>query len=306
MSLAQTPNALEHDLLKRAQKLGEVRAYFAQQNVFEVDCSILSDATNIDDHIDPLEVSYFGQKGFLHTSPELHLKKLLAQTSQDLYFLGHVFRDFEKGPHHQVEFTMIEWYRRDFSFQEMIEDTLGLISLFIPNQEASVYSYHELFKDKTSLCATSATKSELLAFIQSNLNIHSDLTSEDASDLVSLIFSEFVEPSFKDEPLVVIKDFPQKQAALAQVVTREGLKVAKRFEVYSKGVELANGYQELKGSSELLKRYETLNQKRVRRGKNKLPIDQDFIRANGKLPDCCGVAVGFDRLMMLYLDKRSI
>ena len=299
------PN-IEH-LKARAGMLKKSREYFDEKNVLEVDCSILNSTANIDDFIDPIEVQYAAdQQGYLHTSPELLMKKLLAQKIGDIFYLGHVFRDHEKGANHHVEFTMVEWYREGIQYKNFIQEVIEYISLFISFKEVKTFSYHELLFQETGIDCFEVSLESLQKYILQNLPYEGNIEKESHSDLIIYIFSEKVETILSQYELVVLKDYPHDQAALAKVVEVDGKKVSKRFEIYYRGVELANGYDELVGDHELDRRYRELNEKRVSLSKKPLPIDRDFILANAKLPECCGVAVGFDRLMMLHLDESSI
>jgi len=262
MSPAQ-PLDLKLQILQiRAEMLAISRHFFSERKVLEVDCPILNKAINIDDHIDPVSVSYKStRKGFLHTSPELFLKKLLAKGSLDLYFLGHVFRDHEEGDHHEVEFTLVEWYRKKLSYEEMIQETIDYITLFVQPKSQKSFSYHEALFNQTGLDATEATKEDLLSFIHKKIDSDLNFPLESKSDLLSFIFAHTVEPSFKDEELVLIKGYPKEQAALAKTEMQGKIEVARRFEIYYQGIELANGYDELIGNTELLKRQQLLNEK---------------------------------------------
>lgn len=294
-------------LQDRAYMLKKVRTFFEERGVLELDCPILNASCNIDDFIDPISVNYCETKqGFLHTSPEIFMKKLLAEGIEDIYFLGHVFRDHEKGSFHHVEFTMVEWYRLKLDYQGLIDEVVDFVRLFFNASPVTVLTYHKALLDYTLIDYSTATKEELLSFIEKNLEIEGDLSDESFSDLLTIIFTEKVEPHFKDLGLVVLKNYPKEQSALSKLEIVEGLEVAKRFEVYYQGVELANGYDELIGGKELEKRFVFLNEKRAAKGKMKLPIDAHLIEANSKLPQCTGVAVGFDRLMMLRHQHKSI
>lgn len=296
------------ELLKdRAHMLGKTREFFAQRGVLELDCPILNTASNIDDFIDPIAVCYSQTKeGFLHTSPELFMKKMLARGIGDCYFLGHVFRDHEKGNYHNVEFTMVEWYRQELDYMGLIHETIDFINLFFDTPHIQMISYYDALLKYTGIDYTQASYEDLQVFIEQNINIQIDFTKETFSDLLILIFTEKVEPYFKELDLVVLKDYPKEQAALAKVQIINHREVASRFEVYYQGVELANGYDELRGDHELYDRYVKLNQKRKTLNKRELPIDEQFIAANSELPQCTGVAVGFDRLMMLRHQSSSI
>lgn len=308
MSAVLNPKNDSLELLKdRAKMLKAARAFFEKKGVLELDCPILNKACNIDDFIDPIATIYQGNcEGFLHTSPELFMKKLLAQGIGDIYFLGHVFRDYESGDHHHVEFTMVEWYRLSLDYLGLIDETIEFVKLFFPVNEIKVLTYRKALLEYTGIDYVKVNKEELLEYIEKNLNFDDDLSEQSFSDLLTLIFTEKVETRFEDFELIVLKGYPKEQSALSKIEIEEGVEVAKRFEIYYKGIELANGYDELIGGDELKKRFIYLNQKRKKRGTRELPIDEKFIKANALLPQCTGVAVGFDRLMMLRHHNRSI
>lgn len=268
-------------LRDRAEMLARCRAFFAERGVLEVDTPILSRAGAIDLHIDLIKSICCKEEAYLHSSPEYGMKRLLAEGMGDIYQLSHVFRDHEWGCSHTSEFMMAEWYRIGISFQKMLEETIFFIRLFleeIPEQYA-FFTYKEAF----------------LRFAGSYPNSPEERDS---------IYAFEVEPRFPTGMLTVVTDFPPEQAALAQI-GENGL--AERFEIYFQGKELSNGYHELTDPEEQLTRLVETNRERVKIGKNPITLDHDFIGALKKgLPDCCGVAVGFDRLMMLRHDLEEI
>ena len=274
--------------------LAATRHFFAQRDVLEADTNILSETAPVDAYIDVMRVEMGKNKiGYLHTSPEYGLKKLLANGSGDIYQLGHVFRANEEGPIHMPEFTMLEWYRIGMSYETFIEETLDLIRLFLGNLPSEILTYREAIQ-KHAHCD----------YVHDNLSPYIDSYSEsaqkwDRDTQLTLLFSHLVEPHLGDGKLTVITDYPATQAALAKTAIVDGIQVAKRFEVYYRGIELANGFDELTNGSEQRVRFEAENAKRLSMGKDLLPIDEEFIEALNQLPECCGVAVGFDRLMLL-------
>jgi lysyl-tRNA synthetase class 2 len=275
MSLASISNTCSVVRLKdRATMLARCRHFFAQRKVLEVDVPILSRASSVDVHIDPVQVVCCGNPAYLHTSPEYGMKRLLAEGIGDIYQISHVFRDHEAGKLHTPEFMMAEWYRIGFTFQQIIDETLDFIRLFLENgpERVEQFSYYEAFMHYVGRFPESLEeRDELLAFE--------------------------IEPHLGKEIFSVIKGFPPEQAALSRIDTNG---MAERFEVYYQGIELANGYHELIDAQEQHERLINANKKRMLLGKHPLPIDQDFLEALAHgIPDCCGVAVGFDRLMML-------
>lgn len=257
--------------------LRKARQFFSSKGILEVDVPILSERASIDAHIDLVEANCLGKRAFLHSSPEYGMKRLLSEGIGDIYQLSHVFRNGERGVRHNPEFTMVEWYRCGVSFDEMIEDTIEFVSLFLerpPDYEK--LSYQEAFTRYASDYPSSL-------------------------ELRDRLFAFEVEPHLKN---AILHSFPPEQAALAQIGS-EG--AAERFELFINGFELANGYHELTDPAEQQKRLERANKERMELGKQSYPLDSRFVEALARgMPDCCGVAVGFDRLMMLRHGVESI
>lgn len=294
-------------LFDRAQMMAAVRNFFAARAVLEVDTPLLGQAAPVDAHIDILTTQVKeGTLGYLHSSPEYAMKKLLAQGSGDIYQMGHVFRYGEIGRLHNPEFTMIEWYRIGIDYEKLIEETLELIALFLPNSTTRHLSYKAALQEYAHIDPASATHTELLAAIDAlNLNPPVDYTTWEHDTLLQFLMSFAVEPELQQ--LTVIKDYPASQAALAQTKYKDGYCVAERFEIYYQGIELANGFHELTDAVEQRKRLLLENQKRRAMGKSQLPIDEEFLAALASgIPDACGVAVGFDRLMLLKHRCQSL
>lgn len=290
-------------LRDRAQMLQKARGFFAQRDVMEVDCPALSQGASIDLHIDVMKVALKNdQIGFLHTSPEYGMKRLIAAGIGDIYQISHVFRDGEIGPLHNPEFTMAEWYRLGITFEELITETLCFIRLFLGDLPHQTMSYRRALKHFLNIDHLVAPFSELLDCAKANrLDLPSDAQSWDRDTLLQLLVTFLIEPHLGKEDLFVLNHFPASQAALSKTISlSDGENVACRFEVYYQGIELANGYHELTDPIEQRRRLEASNQARLQAGKEALKIDERFLDAlESGLPDCCGVAVGFDRLMML-------
>ncbi len=302
MSLAASP-LIDKEKIRilqdRSLQLQKVRDFFREKKVLEVDCPNLLSFPNIDSHIEPIKV----KDKYLHTSPEFMQKRLLSSGMGDIYSLGHVFRKEEEGPRHSCEFTLAEWYRINISFDLFIEEVIELFFLFFPKAPIEKISYQEAFKKATNLDPWSLSKQELLSYLQKrNYSLSDALKKMDIEDLLPLVFSEFVEPAFNPDNLTVIYDYPPSQAALAKIIDNK----AKRFEIYYQGLELCNGYDELGVSSEQKKRFEKENLKRLQSQKEPLPIDENFVLSLDHLPQACGCAVGFDRLMMIRHQKKEI
>lgn len=287
-------------LRDRAAMLSKVRAYFQKGGVLEVDTPILSPRASVDAHIDLISAyPSDGQRRFLHSSPEYGMKRLLAAGSGDIYQMSHVFRDSEQGHLHNPEFTMIEWYRVGLPFSGMIEETLKVIRLFLGELPATTLSYRDAFLQFTGLDYSAASLEELRDFLyERGLNSFSSFDTRDS--LLNYILGVCIEPHLGRDGLTVLAYYPSSQAALARTCWHKEELVSERFEVYCKGIELANGYHELADAQEQRLRLLEANELREAQGKEALPLDEHFLEAlELGLPDCCGVAVGFDRLMML-------
>lgn len=304
MSLASPDNQTAQKiaiLRDRAHMLAQARQFFAERNTLEVDCPLLSPRASVDAHIDLIEAHPTpNETRYLHSSPEYGMKRLLSECMSDIYQISHVFRKGEQSRKHNPEFTMAEWYRR-ISYPEMIQETADFIRLFLGDLPLEIISYQEAFLTHCNLHPHRATTQELLQFIHSqNIPLYPDWDQEGKDALLNIILGSCIEPNLGNNTLTVLKEYPASQCALARTQKINGFDVAERFEIYYQGVELANGYHELTDASEQHRRFLEANQKRLALGKEELPIDTYFLSALEKgLPDCCGVAVGFDRLMML-------
>lgn len=290
--------------------LGKARAFFHDLGVMEVDCPALCIAAPIDLHIDVMQVDLGpDQTGYLHTSPEYGMKRLLSSGIGDIYQISHVFRKGEIGPLHNPEFTMAEWYRIGFSFEEMIQETLQFIQLFLGSLPIQTMTWRETLQHFLGIDYLSSSPDQLLECAKANhLELPHDAGQWDKDTLLQLLTSFSLEPQLGTTGLFVITSFPSTQAALSQTATLpSGESIARRFEIYYKGIELANGYQELTDAKEQRRRLENSNCARQNAGKESLKIDERFLKAlESGLPECCGVAVGFDRLMMLRLKKQEL
>jgi elongation factor P--(R)-beta-lysine ligase len=292
----------------RAEMLKKARSFFEERGVLEVDCPALNRFAPVDKNIDVMKVLFKnGSHGFLHTSPEYGMKRLLSEGIGDIYQISHVFRDGDEGKMHNPEFTMVEWYRKNLSFEELIEETCDFCRLFLGEIPSSSNSYRGLFQKIAGFDSTTATVSTLLAFIEEKQIVLSRPEEWNKDALLSLIMNYWIEPALNGNHLHVITEFPSSQAALSKTIQKKDECVALRFEIYFQGVELANGYHELTGLEEQRDRFLQANRERAATGKEMLPLDTYFLEALERgLPDCVGVAVGFDRLMMLKMNAQSL
>ncbi len=302
MPLEPTLDALR----ERARMLQKARFFFSERNILEVDCCALSPRAAIDAYIDVIEADpALAQPGFLHTSPEYAMKRLLSKGLGDLYFLGHVFRRGDCGRLHNPEFTMAEWYRVGFSFEAMQEEAADFLRLFLGALPLRTLGYGEAFLRHTGIDMDSASLEELRA---ASRTYGARPTADwDRKTHIDFLLTEAVEPFLGRQELTLVSDFPPEEAALARVVTHKGKEVAQRFEIYYEGVELANGYCELGHGAELRRRFIEQNALRKSRGKTVYALDESFLSAmENHFPECCGVSVGFDRALMLRLKAGSI
>lgn len=296
-------------LKDRAILFKAVRDFFFARNVIEVDCPILSAEASVDAHIDLINALYRGgEKCYMHSSPEYGMKRLLAEGIGDIYQLSHVFRDGEWSPKHNPEFTMAEWYRLGFTLEELVEETIDFIRLFLGQLPFTVVHYRDLFKQETGIDYISATEEDLFRYIQEQaIPFYPTVLEEGKDALLNLILGSQIEPKLGQDSLCVLAYYPASQSALACKRWHGPEQVAERFEVYYQGIELANGYHELTDAKEQRQRFHESNELRVALGKETLPPDESFLKALEKgLPDCSGVAVGFDRLMMLRQGQKDI
>ena len=299
------PSASIPNLLKRAAIMTEIRRFFADRGVLEVETPCMSQATVTDIHLVPFETRFVGpghSQGmnlYLMTSPEYHMKRLLAAGCGPVYQLCRSFRNEEMGRHHNPEFTMLDMYRLMNEVDDLLQQVLDC-------SEAETLSYQQAFQRHLEIDPLSADKT-LLREVAAKLDLSNVAdTEEDRDTLLQLLFTFGVEPQIgKDRPTFVYH-FPASQASLAQIST-EDHRVAERFEVYYKGIELANGFHELTDAREQAQRFEQDNRKRAARGLPQQPIDVNLLEAlKAGLPDCSGVALGVDRLVMLALGAEQL
>lgn len=289
-------------LRDRGMMLKAARHFFDARGILEVDCPILSKLASVDTHIDLIPARYRSKETcYMHSSPEMGMKRLLSEGIGDIYQLSHVFRDGEWSDKHNPEFTMAEWYRLGFSLEELIEETVQFISLFLGKMPSRTVSYRDIFLKETGIDYVVADEQQLLRYIQDKqISFYPSILEEGKDALLNLILGSQVEPNLGRDEFFVLAYYPASQAALARKRMHGEEQVAERFEIYFQGIELANGFHELTNAPEQRLRFKEANDARLALGKETLPPDENFLQALEKgLPDCCGVAVGFDRLMML-------
>ncbi len=300
----------------RARVLARVRDYFLQAGVLEVDTPVLSTAGATDPALQSFQTRYHGpgpahgSRLYLHTSPEFPMKRLLAAGSGSIYQICKVFRDGESGRRHNPEFTLLEWYRVGFDHFDLMEDVESLLRItlkgLVPLESVDHRTYHDLFTETTGIDPFTASVDELRDCLQSHAIVSPvGLAADDRDGWLDLLMTHIIEPRL-GPGLVFIRDYPASQAALARL--RPGTrKVAARFEAYLNGVELANGYHELTDAAEQRQRFEQDNARRVTQGLEPVVVDEHLLDALASgLPDCAGVALGVDRLLMVAAGAESL
>ncbi len=299
------PTATLDILAQRARLLSYVRAFFEAAGVQEVDVPVLAAAGVTDPHIDCLQTCVNGRVQYLQSSPEYYMKRLLAAGSGSIYCLGRAFRDGEAGRRHNPEFTLLEWYRVGWDEHQLMVELASLVTGLELGWATHQYSYGELFQQVIGLDPHNAP----LAVIQQKASALSggSFAGEGRSTCLDLIFSLAVEPSLPDG-LVLVHDYPACQAALARLDRdAQGNQVARRFEAFLHRMELANGYFELTDPVEQASRFDADRAQRKAMGNPDVPADRHLLAAlSAGLPDCAGVALGVDRLLLQWLQLGDI
>ncbi|HBD19612.1 MAG TPA: EF-P lysine aminoacylase GenX [Arenimonas sp.] len=306
------PTATAKALRLRADLYALIRRFFAERGVLEVETPVLSMAGNTDPNIESFTLQFDGPKSagaasrWLRTSPEFPLKRLLAAGIGDCYELGKVFRNGEAGARHNPEFTMLEWYRLGWTHHQLMDETAELLkaALALAGRRATVRdtSFRQLYLDKFGFDPMTAPEEEL----RSPLGVYdinpAGLTRDDWLDL---LMTHLIQPSIPASRILLVYDYPVSQCALAKI--RPGQPpVAERFEAYLGPLEMANGYHELNDPAEQRARFEADLVRRRARNAAEPAIDERLLAALPKLPDCAGVALGVDRLMMALLGTDKI
>lgn len=311
MSARWQPSASLDVLVQRAGFIQSIRQFFIDRKILEVETPALSSASITDPTLQSfqtqLKVPGQPPKNFyLQTSPEFHMKRLLAAGSGPIFQICKSFRNEEKGRLHNPEFTMLEWYRPGFNHHDLMQELDALLQSIIQTKPADKTSYRDLFIaycdiDLAVIDVTSLRKKLALfdVHVQSSTTLSFD-------DCLHLILSHYIEPKLGLDSPLFIYDFPQSQSALAKI-RKDDYPVAERFELYINGIECANGFHELCDAAEQEKRFEEDNLKRAQLSLPEIPICQHFLNSlQHGLPDCAGVAVGLDRLFLISQQLKDI
>ncbi|MCF9045227.1 EF-P lysine aminoacylase EpmA [Acinetobacter nectaris] len=313
MTLSYAPTCDMKALHARAKMYAQIRQFFNEREVLEVETPIISAAGVTDVHLASVTANRnLGGRlntHYLQTSPEFAMKRLLASGSGAIYQICKVFRDDEHGKKHNSEFTMLEWYRPNFSLKDLMHETADLLQVCLSDRFSEIrpliLSYKHAFQDRLDLNPLQATVKELKE-VTKRVGIHIDL-GEDRLAYMDLLFSHMVEPSLGFDTPVFLTDFPPEMASLAKTrIDEDGEEIAARFEVYIEGLELANAYDELVDADVLRSRFVEDNQAREKQGLNAMPLDEHLLAALPNMPACSGIALGIDRLLMVAQHKFKL
>ncbi len=289
----------------RAHVMQTMRTFLSSRGVLEVDVPALGRHAVTDPHIDSIATGDFSSEGFLQSSPEFYMKRLLASGSGDIFSLGKAFRAGETGPRHNVEFTLLEWYRVDWDEHQLMAELADLVTHLWPEVGSLTLSYGEAFEQHVQINPHTASLTQLrLAAVAQGAERWHDASRANCLDV---LFNLCVEPLLP-RGLVFLYDYPACQAGLSQLYqNREGQQVSRRFEVYLNNLELANGYFELTDAVEQRRRFDDDLAARIASDKPPVAQDERLLQAlEAGLPSCAGVALGVDRLIMQLLEIPTI
>jgi elongation factor P--(R)-beta-lysine ligase len=316
-------------LLARGAVTRATRGWFEKQGFVEVETGVLQVSPGNETHLHAAKTELIDRDGerltrYLRTSPEFACKKLLTAGEEQIFEFARVFRDRERGDLHLPEFTMLEWYRANAGYEAVITDCIGVIAHSAQATGTKRFSFRgrsaDPFADPEMLTVAGAFEKfagiDLLAAITGNQGDRAALAASASgkvriadddtwSDIFSKVLVEHVEPKLGQGRLTVLYEYPAPEAALART-TRHDPRVAERFEVYACGVELANGFGELTDANEQRRRFMADMDEKQRRYGERYPLDEDFLEAVAAMPDAAGVALGFDRLVMLAAGATRI
>ena len=300
------PGASRQAIEARARLLADIRSFFAAREVLEVETPLLSIAGNSDPNIASIATDSSSPR-YLRTSAEYPMKRLLAAGLPDIYELGRVFRAGEKGARHNPEFTMLEWYRHELGYRQLALEVIELVQHCghgrFDDWPVIHTSYRELFRSHLALDPHFCDEEDCRALALER-DIH--VGQLDLDGWLDLLLSHLIQPAMNAQSITVIADFLPQQAALARI-RQDEVAVAERFEIYLGQTELANGYQELNDWAEQEQRFEQDRKLRQLRGEDTHPLDHRLLAAlQAGLPECSGVAMGVDRLLMAIVQAGHI
>ncbi len=318
-------------LLARNRIQGALRGYFAERDFIEVDPPALQVSPGNEAHLHAFTTEVMGSDGtvmplYLHTSPEFACKKLLAAGEPRISCFAHVYRNRERGPLHHPEFTMLEWYRADETYESLMDDCAAILALtaetagtrqltfrgretdpFLPPERLTVADAFKRFAGMDLLGSVGADGHTDFAHLAAEARRAGIRVAEGDvwADLFSRVLVDKIEPNLGVGRATILDEYPVAEAALARPTSRDS-RVAERFELYACGVELANAFGELRDASEQRRRFELEMTEKLRIYGERYPVDEDFLSALALMPDASGIALGFDRLVMLATGAARI
>ncbi len=288
-------------LRKRSKLLATTRAFFHERDFLEVQTLVACDEVIPEAHIEPARTA---DGLFLQASPEMHMKRLLCHDSGPIFQIGKAFRDDEHGQLHRREFTMLEWYRPGDDLRAGMDLLDEFIQTMLGTPACKRTSYRDAF---WNACGVDPLNGDYGELVRVGDGIDKRFVNRD--DALNFLLATQVEPTLGRQAPEILFHYPESQAALAATATDAlGIEVAERFELYYRGIELANGYHELTDAAELRRRLEEANIVRAREQRTPLPLPESLLAdmASPGLPPCAGVALGFDRLVMLAVGADDI
>lgn len=303
------PTASLENIKIRARMLQGIRAFFVKRNVLEVETPVLSPAAITDPQLESFSTRFQQRDYYLHTSPEFYMKRLLAAGSGDIYQLARVFRVDESGRYHNPEFSLLEWYRLGFDHFQLMDEIESLLKTILQKTSVEIrrISYRQAFINELQLDPLEAGVNELKYCAENNnIEVPQGMDINDKDMWLDWFMVESIAPTFDKNSFTFLYDYPASQAALARLDENDQ-RVAHRFELFFGTLELANGFYELTDASEQRRRFESENEIRQQRGQKIMPIDNKLLSAlEAGLPDCSGVALGIDRLLMLLTNAEKM
>ncbi len=332
MTKSRWQSTADNEILKeRALMLKNIRAFFDGRNVVEVETPLLSHYSTTDPHLDSLQSCFRDQACYLNTSPEYAMKRLLASWGRPIYQICKAFRDDELGPNHNPEFTLLEWYRPGYDILQLMAELAELVETLchlskgaLPDNPGFEYmSYQQAFENFAGINPHQTSSGECYQVAKScNVEIPQGMgvssgVDDEVNEWLDWLLMQLVLPAFKKDCFTFMYDYPVSQCALAKIAKNDVISesqsamkqilVAKRFELFFGQIELANGFHELTDAKEQLQRFQLENKIRKQAAKEAGCIDENFIAAlSSGLPECSGVAMGLDRLLMVLTGTSCI
>ncbi|CAL4326632.1 elongation factor P--(R)-beta-lysine ligase [Buchnera aphidicola] len=306
------PSASIKNLIKRSKIISNIRLFFLERNILEVETPVLSRSTVTDVNLVPFKTDYFSLNHvdkltlWLMTSPEYHMKRLLAAESGPIYQICHSFRNEELGKYHNPEFTILEWYQPFYSITKLMREINDLLQKVLKYPKSDKISYQNVFIKFFKIDPLDTSLIELKKLSKKLKLDHLTHLEQDLNKLIQLLFTLHIEPNLGKKKPLFVYHFPAEQASLAAINVKDS-RISERFELFFKGIELGNGFYELTDVNEQKNRFLKDNKNRIAMNLPVRKIDDYFLKAlSYGLPPCSGVAIGLDRLIMLALDQNNI